>query len=90
MCIFNFNIVIKYLNICSYHVCHFFLFNLGMKEMDTIKEEDRLRRLQILEKKIRDPRSVSNVDSLLVRIFFFTRSTYIILYLFFIKIVSTN
>jgi len=39
-----------------------------MKEMETIKEEDRLRRLQILEKKIRDPRNVSNVDSLLVRI----------------------
>jgi len=37
-----------------------------MKEMDFIKEEDRMRRLQILEKKIRDPRSVSNVDSLLV------------------------
>lgn len=34
--------------------------------MDFIKEEDRMRRLQILEKKIRDPRSVSNVDSLLV------------------------
>lgn len=40
----------------------------GMKEMDFIKEEDRMRRMQILEKKIRDPRSVSNVDSLLVRI----------------------
>jgi len=39
-----------------------------MKEMEAIKEEDRLRRLQILEKKIRDPRNVSNVDSLLVRI----------------------
>lgn len=36
--------------------------------MDAIKEEDRMRRLQILEKKIRDPRSVSNVDSLLVRV----------------------
>ncbi|XP_022180412.1 rho-associated protein kinase 2 isoform X1 [Myzus persicae] len=36
-----------------------------MKEMEFIKEEDRLRRLQILEKKIRDPRNVSNVDSLL-------------------------
>lgn len=38
--------------------------------MDNIKEEDRMRRLQILEKKIRDPRSVSNVDSLLVWIFY--------------------
>lgn len=46
----------------------FFLIHLGMKEMEVIKEEDRLRRLQILEKKIRDPRNVSNVDSLLVRI----------------------
>lgn len=36
--------------------------------MDPIKEEDRLVRLKILEKKIRDPRSVSNIDSLLVRI----------------------
>lgn len=45
-----------------------------MKEMDFIKEEDRMRRMQILEKKIRDPRSVSSVDSLLVRIlnFYFT------------------
>lgn len=39
-----------------------------MKEMDVIREDDRVRRLQILEKKIRDPRSVSNVDCLLVRI----------------------
>lgn len=36
--------------------------------MDVFKDEDRVRRLQILEKKIRDPRSVSNVDSLLVSI----------------------
>lgn len=36
--------------------------------MDIVKEEDRIRRLQILEKKMRDPRNVSNVDSLLVRI----------------------
>lgn len=36
--------------------------------MDAIKEEDRLQRLKILEKKIRDPRSVSNLDSLLVRL----------------------
>lgn len=39
--------------------------------MDIIKEEDRIRRLQILEKKMRDPRNVSNVDSLLVRIWYF-------------------
>jgi len=53
-------------NIFHFYQC--FLINLGMKEMETIKEEDRLRRLQILEMKIRDPRNVSNVDSLLVRI----------------------
>lgn len=57
-------------------ILNYFLYNtlinvficLGMREMDVIKEEDRMLRLQILEKKIRDPRSVSNVDSLLVRI----------------------
>ncbi|XP_050529060.1 rho-associated protein kinase 1 isoform X3 [Daktulosphaira vitifoliae] len=36
-----------------------------MKEMESIKEDDRRRRLQILENKLRDPRSISNVDSLL-------------------------
>lgn len=45
----------------------YYYYYLRMKEMEAIKEEDRMRRLQILEKKIRDPRSVSNVDSLLVR-----------------------
>lgn len=34
-------------------------------EMDKMKDEDRLQRLQQLESLIQDPRSVGNVDSLL-------------------------
>lgn len=54
-----------------------------MKEMDVVKEEDRMQRLQILEKKIQDPRSVSNVDSLLVRFSYI----YIILKYFFVLLI---
>ena len=34
--------------------------------MDAIKDEDRKRRLRQLEEKIQDPRSIANVDCLLV------------------------
>lgn len=34
--------------------------------MDAVKDEDRKRRLRLLEEKIQDPRSVTNVDCLLV------------------------
>lgn len=57
----------KCLKIYQFTKTIFYYYYLRMKEMEAIKEEDRMRRLQILEKKIRDPRSVSNVDSLLVR-----------------------
>lgn len=34
-------------------------------KMEHIKDEDRRRRLRMLEEKIQDPRSVANIDSLL-------------------------
>lgn len=33
--------------------------------MDIIRDEDRRRRLRLLEERIKDPRSVTNIDSLL-------------------------
>lgn len=33
--------------------------------MDTVQDEDRRRRLRALEERIKDPRSVTNIDSLL-------------------------
>lgn len=66
--LFLFSIICIVLILNNFYFCSFFFSNLGMREMDVIKDEDRVRRLQILEKKIRDPRSVSNVDSLLVNI----------------------
>lgn len=35
------------------------------EKMDNIKDEDRRRRLRLLEEKIQDPRCVANIDSLL-------------------------
>lgn len=39
--------------------------NSALSKMDNIKDEDRRRRLRLLEEKIQDPRSVANVDCLL-------------------------
>lgn len=33
--------------------------------MESIRDEDRKRRLRLLEEKIQDPRSIGNIDSLL-------------------------
>lgn len=33
--------------------------------MENIRDEDRKRRLRLLEEKIQDPRSIGNIDSLL-------------------------
>lgn len=37
----------------------------ALSTMDNIKDEDRRRRLRMLEEKIQDPRSVANIDCLL-------------------------
>lgn len=33
--------------------------------MESVRDEDRKRRLRLLEEKIQDPRSIGNIDSLL-------------------------
>lgn len=39
--------------------------NKTVPTMENIRDEDRKRRLRLLEEKIQDPRSIGNIDSLL-------------------------